>query len=113
MGDELKVKSCDGQVMLITVMSLSAITLAAMTISSLLTLIQLRQAQGISNSTKAVYAADAGIEYELYKVFKDPTFPTPNMTNDSSFTTSIDGVTKSIRSVGHAGSAVRAFRVSY
>ena len=59
-----------GQVMLITILTLSGILLGATTIAGLLMTYQIRQATDITNSTKAIMAADAGIELELYKVSK-------------------------------------------
>lgn len=57
-----------GQVMLITILALSGILLGATTIAGLLMAYQIRQAADITNSTKAIMAADAGIEWELYKI---------------------------------------------
>lgn len=59
-----------GQVMLITSLVLSSTLLGATTIAGLLMLYQLRQGSDIANSTKAIYAADAGIEWRLYRFFK-------------------------------------------
>ena len=60
-----------GQVMLITILTLSGILLGATTIAGLLMTYQIRQATDITNSTKAIMAADAGIEWELYKISQE------------------------------------------
>ncbi len=52
--------------MLLTVTIISASILGATTIAGTLMLYQIRQANDILNSTKAIYAADAGIERGLY-----------------------------------------------
>ncbi|MDP3999740.1 MAG: hypothetical protein Q8P76_04110 [bacterium] len=61
-----------GQVMLLTVLLLSGTILSATTIAGLLMLYQIRQATDIANSTKAIYAADTGIERRVYDIFLDP-----------------------------------------
>ena len=106
---KVKHVSDSGQVMLITVLVLSSITLASAVISSVLTTNQIRQSRGISNSAKAIYAADSGVEYELFRSFINPaytfTFPADvdgfhPLTNEASFKTTVTG--GSIRSLGDA-----------
>ncbi|MDP3880998.1 MAG: hypothetical protein Q8Q32_02360 [bacterium] len=65
-----------GQVMLLTTLILSGTILAAATLAGLLMVYQIRQSSDATQSTKAIYAADAGIEYELFKVYRknDPNF---------------------------------------
>lgn len=72
-----------GQVMILTVMALGGAILGATTIAGLLMLYQIRQATDLANSGKAIYAADAGIEWTLYNWFcaNDPgktPCPAPN-----------------------------------
>lgn len=102
-----------GQVMLLTVLILSGTVLAATTIAGLLTLFQIRQSSNISNSTAAIYAADSGIEYELYK-FKEPTYPEPQFTNNALLDSfcDIDPTTGDafIQSTGEVRDVIRAFR---
>ncbi len=59
-----------GQAMLVTVLALSGTILGATTIAGLLMLYQIRQSTDAVNSAKAVFAADAGMEWGLYKFFK-------------------------------------------
>ena len=66
----LNLKPKSGQVMLITVVALSGTLLGATTIAGLLMLYQLRQASDIANSAKAIMAADAGLEWRIYKFLK-------------------------------------------
>ena len=100
-----------GQVMLLTVLALTAITLATALISGLLTINQIRQAHQITESTRAIFAADTGIEHELYKAFINSNYPAPTMTNGATFTTTNLG--SAIRSVGQSRDALRALKVSY
>jgi hypothetical protein len=103
-----------GQVLVITVLVLSVAALAAGTIASFLTITQIRQARGISDSTKAVYAADSGIEYGLYRAFVDSEYPLPVMTNGPNISFEIDTTNDAvIRSLGQANNSFRAFSVSF
>jgi len=61
-----------GQVMIITILVLGGAILSATTIAGLLMLYQIRQTTDIANSGKAIYAADAGIEWALYTWFCTP-----------------------------------------
>ncbi len=54
-----------GQAMLIAVLSLGSAILGATTIAGLLTLYQLRAANDTQNSAKALFAADAEVEWTL------------------------------------------------
>jgi hypothetical protein len=65
-----KLKAQKGQVMLITVLALSGTILGATAIAGLLMLYQIRQTTDAANSAKAIYAADSGIEWRLYRFFK-------------------------------------------
>lgn len=52
--------------MILTVLSLGGTMLGATTIAGLLMLYQLRQATDMASSAKAIFAADAGIEWGIY-----------------------------------------------
>ncbi len=60
-----------GQVLLFSVLILSGALLSVTVIAGLLTLYQLRQAGDVARSAQAIYAADAGLEMEFYRWFKD------------------------------------------
>ena len=119
-----------GQVMLLTVLVLSGTILGATTIAGLLTLYQIRQATDFANSAKAIYAADTGIEWRLYKFMKEDArickdcpdggaCPQPEMSNISrpaaaiktNCGAAIQGVstTTVIKSTGMSGNVSRAF----
>lgn len=120
-----------GQVMLITVLALGGTILGATTIAGLLMLYQIRQATDLGNSSRAIFAADAGIELAFYNLFcgesedKQPC-PAPEdlaFTNGASATVTCfkgeeeiecgaEGITR-IRSVGQGGSAYRAFEANF
>ncbi len=55
-----------GQAMLITVLALGGAILGATTVAGLLTLYQIRATTDAESSAKAVFAADAGVEWAQY-----------------------------------------------
>lgn len=65
-GFVLKTK---GQVMLLTVLSIGGTILGASTIAGLLMVYQIRSATDFTNSAKAIFAADTGIEWAQYNYF--------------------------------------------
>ena len=100
-----------GQVMLLTVLVIGGLLLGASAIAGLLMVYQLRQSSDVTNSTKAIFAADAGIEWELYRMFKDPDYPKPIMTNQTDFSTTVYG-TSTIKSIGSSHRSSRAFELT-
>ena len=66
--------------MILTIMALSGTLLVATTIAGLLTTYQIRAAGDIAASTRAVYAADAGLEMALYRFFRPEMVATPTTT---------------------------------
>ncbi|MEK7114777.1 MAG: hypothetical protein AAB847_00215 [Patescibacteria group bacterium] len=96
----------NGQVMLLAVLVISGTILGATTVAGMLMLNQLRQATNIGLSMQAIFAADTGIEWELFKLFKpeDATANSglePIMENKTCVLTELDGL--KIKSVGCAG----------
>jgi len=93
-----------GQVMLLTVMIVSGSILGATAIAGILTVNQIRQTTNIANSLQAVFAADAGLEWELYRLFSDPSYPKPELSNADILTKTITGADSlEFRSIGCAG----------
>ena len=93
-----------GQVMLLTVLIVSGTILGATTIAGILTLNQIRQSTNVINSLQAVFAADTGLEWELYKLFRDSTYPKPELDKADFVTETITGAEQlEFRSVGCAG----------
>ncbi len=65
--------------MILTTLILSGTILAAVTIAGLLMLYQIRQAGNAMLSGRAIFVADAGLEYELYKFYTaDCDYPAPD-----------------------------------
>lgn len=120
--------------MILTILALGGTLLGATTVAGLLTLYQIRNSTDLANSAKAIFAADAGIEWGLYKSFcanggsQTPCLvPEPGdftFSNGSSVEATCydagnlavdctDPSVTSIRSVGSAGGSSRAFEASF
>lgn len=56
--------------MILTIVSLGGTVLGAVTIAGLLLTYQIRQATDLASSARAIFAADAGIEWSIYRYFK-------------------------------------------
>ncbi len=104
----LKIK---GQVMLLTVLILGGSILGASTIAGYLMILKVRGSSDTTNSTKAIYAADTGIEWELYKQFKNQSYPKPSMSNSTGFTT-VTG-DQGVKSIGQSSNNFRAFQLEF
>ena len=109
-----------GQVMLMTVIMLSGAILASTSLAGLLILYQLRQSTDSASSTKAIFAADAGIERALFKEKKGSTDSYPlkqtlsNSTtgNSTQYTVTQDPANPLlIKSIGQSGRTARAFQI--
>lgn len=125
-----------GQVMIITILVLGGAILSATTIAGLLMLYQIRQTTDIANSGKAIYAADAGIEWSLYNWFctisgkgvcdvSKPSFSNRANFEVTALCTAFNGeplvpclptsdpFAVTFRSVGTAGNSTRALGLSF
>lgn len=105
--------------MLLSMLILGGILLGASTLAGLLLLYQFRQASHAGQSAQAIFAADTGLEWELYRIFKDSGYAKPAMTNGASFDTSYFPATstppdiESIKSIGRSGRTSRAFELFF
>jgi len=98
--------------MLLTVLVIGGVLLGASSIAGLLMVYQIRQASDVTNSTKAIFAADSGVEWELYRMFVNPAYQKPEMSNGATISTTVNG-TSSIISVGSSQKASRAFEITF
>lgn len=110
-----KMKNQKGQAILIVVLVLGATMLGVTTIAGYISLQKIRTATEIMDSTKAIYAADSGIEWCLFNKFgpgATSTFSCSsdnplNFSNQASVFVSEEGDV--IKSIGKAGNSYRAF----
>ncbi|MBU4348663.1 pilus assembly PilX N-terminal domain-containing protein [Patescibacteria group bacterium] len=63
-------KNNKGQAMMIVIMVLSGVMISAIAVSGVLTARQTRQSADAGSSSKAIFAADAGLEWIHYKVYE-------------------------------------------
>ncbi len=114
-GMKLKLKKQEGQVMVLSVLMLGGILLGVSAFAGLLMVYQIRQANDALSSTKAFFAADAGIEWETYNRYKASSTPAdlPVFSNGASVTSSFNCVDGEciIRAKGFSGRAVRALEI--
>ena len=66
----MRIKNRSGQVMLLTVLVMSAVFLSATVIAGLLMVYQLGQVTKVVDSAEAIFAADAATERALFAVFR-------------------------------------------
>lgn len=120
-----------GQVMILTILALGGTLLGATTVAGLLTLYQLRNSTDLTNSAKAIFAADAGLEWGLYNYScassgKLPCpLPAPGtLPNGATVRVTCqdgagaalacdDAAVASVKSVGAAGGSSRAFEAAF
>ena len=100
----------NGQAMLLTVLILGGVVLSVSMVAGYITVQKIRQSSDVANSTKAIFAADTGIEWELYKQFKGPA-DKPILSNGADFETSGSGSVK--KSIGRSGNSFRAFEIEF
>jgi hypothetical protein len=121
-----------GQIMVLTVLALGGTILGATTIAGLLMLYQIRQTTDLSNSARAIFAADAGMEHAFYDLFcssdsnKSPCPLSSGVVFMNGSSVDIlcldrdnraidcnDSGVRRVRAVGRAGSATRAFEAGF
>ena len=73
------------QILLNSVLVIGALILMSTALAGIVIRYQIRSATDIAGSTKAIFAADTGVEWELYKIFKDSSYPKPVLTNGADF----------------------------
>lgn len=108
--------------MILTILALGGTLLGATTIAGLLMVYQIRQATDLTNSGKAIFAADTGIEWGLYQFFNPgSSHPAPTMSNGSTYavvcapqgtSNCTDVGTTQIKSQGTAANVQRAFELN-
>ncbi len=113
-----------GQAMLMTVVALGGSILGATTIAGLLMVYQIRQASDLNDSTRSIFAADAGLEWGIYQYLNPGQGAAPVFANGATFTLNCSGAgraplactdegVKNIRSVGQSGQVSRAFELNF
>lgn len=79
----LKLKS-SGQIFLMSILILGAVLISALFLMSIF-IKDFRQSIETSESTKAFYAADSAMEWQIYNSLNDPDASNPEMINGTSY----------------------------
>lgn len=112
--------------MLLTTLVLSGTLLAATTLAGLLMVYQIRQSSNANQSAEAIFAADAGIEYELYRFYVGQENSSAcneaapgTLENGAEITTEVERVNNEdgepevvVRATGVSGRSARAFTLN-
>lgn len=106
--------SQQGITLLLTVIISSIVLLVSGLIVNIV-VVQQKLASDISDSTIAIYAADSGIEWQLYQLLKGASVPLPVMSNGATISTSVTGSMPNvtIKSLGSYGLNKRQFEISF
>lgn len=104
----------NGIALLLTVVIISIVMLIAILISNIV-ITQLRLAGDINDSTAAIYAADSGVEWQLYQIRNGASVPVPAMSNGATISTTVIGdyPNFTIKSLGSYQEVKRQFEVSF
>jgi Tfp pilus assembly protein PilX len=118
-------KNKKGQVMIIVSLALGGVMLTSIVIGGILISNQIRQAGNIVSSSKALYAADAALEWGMYQFYKqDTSAGAPSFTNNATSITLCyagmqpepcigSGTVTDIIGKGTFGKVSRAFQISF
>ncbi|MCS6789051.1 MAG: hypothetical protein NZ484_00560 [Patescibacteria group bacterium] len=114
----------DGQVMIVVSLALGGVMMISSLIGGILILNQLRQARNLADSAKAIYAADAALEWGFYQFAGKVGAIAPKLNNGATSTTECfdanknliscsDNNTKYIIGKGRSLDISRAFQMSF
>lgn len=104
----------DGIALLLTVIILSIVTLVSVFIVNIISN-ELKLASDINDSKKAIYAADSGIEWQLYQIRYGVSVASPVMSNGASVSVTVTGNYPSltIKSLGSYNIVKRQFEITF
>lgn len=109
-----------GQAMLLSVLLIGTSVLVITSLAGYLVLQRIRMGYQFVDSTKAIFAADAGIECEFYNNLKGASIDCDSLSFSDSLTktqttilTNESGAPQSIKSIGVSNKANRAFLAEF
>lgn len=103
-----------GIALLLTVIILSIVTLIAVSIANTV-IVQLKLVGDMNDSKVAIYAADSGVEWQLYQLRMGDSVASPVMSNGAIIETTVTGTAPNftIKSLGSYKSVKRQLEVSF
>lgn len=104
----------EGIALLLTMIILSIVTLVSVFIVNIISN-ELKLASDINDSKKAIYAADSGVEWQLYQIRQGATVASPVMSNGATVSVTVIGSYPSfnIKSLGSFNTVKRQFEISF
>ena len=103
-----------GVALLLTVIILSIVTLVSVFIVNVVSN-ELKLAGDINDSKKAIYAADSGVEWQLYQIRQGASVASPVMSNGASVSVTVVGSYPNftIKSLGSFNIVKRQFEITF
>lgn len=103
-----------GIALLLTMIILSVVTLVSVFIVNVVSN-ELKLAGDINDSKKAIYAADSGVEWQLYQIRQGATVASPVMSNGATVSVTVIGDYPSftIKSLGSYNVVKRQFEINF
>lgn len=103
-----------GVTLLFTVVILAFVLLIAVLVVDIV-MVQLKLSGDINDSLVAIYAADSGIEWQLYQIRKGQSVTSPTFVNGATVSTTVTGGAPNftIKSLGSFKEVKRQFEVSF
>lgn len=104
----------EGIALLLTMIILSVVTLVSVFIVNVVSK-ELKLANDINDSKKAIYAADSGVEWQLYQIRQGASVALPVMSNGATVSVTITGSYPSfnIKSLGSFNTVKRQFEINF
>lgn len=111
---EEKNKKQSGVALLLTVIILSVVTLVSVFIVNIVSN-ELKLTGDINDSKKAIYAADSGVEWQLYQIRQGASVASPVMSNGATVSVTVTGSFPSftIKSLGSYNVVKRQFEINF
>jgi len=103
-----------GIALLLTVVIISIVLLIAALIANIV-ITQLKLAGDINDSVAAIYAADSGVEWQLYQIRNGVSVTAPAMSNGATLSVTLTGAYPNftIKSLGSYRTVSRQFEVNF
>ncbi|KKS44830.1 hypothetical protein A2567_02310 [Candidatus Azambacteria bacterium RIFOXYD1_FULL_42_11] len=103
-----------GITLLFTMIILAFVLLTAVLIVDIV-IVQLKLSGDINDSLVAIYAADSGVEWQLYQIRKGQSIPSPIFVNGAAVETTVTGSAPNftIKSLGSFKEVKRQFEVGF
>ena len=100
-----------GTALIFTILTVGVVLGVVLFLTTIFAL-KLRSAFDFPNSVTALYAADSGIEWQFYNIFKDPDAISPSLTNGATLTVTTSPGSFPLKVIGKFRGVSRAIEIS-